>query len=240
MRARDGLFGPISPLQPRPDIDTAVVSTYSVAWLWLECLLLVVGVPYAYIVGWWRPHPLLLAAGAAIFATVLLRRDPTFDRGQLWNARDLRRRVLSVLRLFFPAAVVIGVLVAWFSPDSLFNLVRHRPGIWAVIMVGYPVLSVFPQELVYRSFFFHRYERLFGDGWSMIAASAIAFAYMHILFNSWLAVAMTLAGGVLFAWRYWQTRSLLVTSLEHALYGQLVFTIGLGAHFFHGTASASR
>jgi membrane protease YdiL (CAAX protease family) len=45
---------------------------------------------------------------------------------------------------------------------------------------------------------------------------------------------MTLVGGLLFAHTYWKTRSLLVSAIEHALYGCLLYTIGLGRFFYHG------
>jgi hypothetical protein len=45
---------------------------------------------------------------------------------------------------------------------------------------------------------------------------------------------LTLIGGWLFARRYQRTRSLLAASVEHALYGVLAFTVGLGALFHHG------
>jgi hypothetical protein len=46
-------------------------------------------------------------------------------------------------------------------------------------------------------------------------------------------VLLTLAGGWLFARRYQRTRSLLAASVEHALYGVLAFTVGLGTLFYH-------
>jgi len=49
-----------------------------------------------------------------------------------------------------------------------------------------------------------------------------------------LAVVMTSIGGLIFGWRYMKSRSLAAVSFEHALYGQLVFTIGLGRYFYHG------
>lgn len=49
---------------------------------------------------------------------------------------------------------------------------------------------------------------------------------------------MSLVGGAFFATRFQRTRSLLTASVEHALYGILVFTIGLGEYFYHGAAHA--
>ncbi|WP_234730087.1 hypothetical protein [Acidocella facilis] len=48
--------------------------------------------------------------------------------------------------------------------------------------------------------------------------------------------ALTLAGGWLFARSYAATRSLTFSGVEHALYGCLVFTIGLGQYFYTGAA----
>jgi membrane protease YdiL (CAAX protease family) len=103
-------------------------------------------------------------------------------------------------------------------------------------MVLYPVASVYPQGVVYRLFLFERYRGLFGGGWGIVLASAAAFAFMHVVFRNPLAIALTLPAGLLFAARYWQTGSLAVSSLEHALYGCAIFTVGLGRWFYHGAA----
>jgi membrane protease YdiL (CAAX protease family) len=98
----------------------------------------------------------------------------------------------------------------------------------------YPILSVYPQGIVYRAFIFERYRELFGPSWAIVLASAVAFAYVHIVFRNPLAIGLTFLGGVLFAYRYLQTGSLFVSSFEHALYGCAIFTIGLGRSFYHG------
>jgi hypothetical protein len=48
---------------------------------------------------------------------------------------------------------------------------------------------------------------------------------------------LTLIGGWFFAETYARTRSMRLVWLEHALYGCLVFTIGLGDYFYHGNVS---
>jgi membrane protease YdiL (CAAX protease family) len=101
-------------------------------------------------------------------------------------------------------------------------------------MLLYPVLSVYPQGIIYRSFLMHRYSPLFPSQWAMILVSAIAFAWLHIIFRNSLAIVLTFGGGLLFAWRYQSTNSLLTSSFEHALYGCWLFTLGLGQYFYHG------
>jgi membrane protease YdiL (CAAX protease family) len=94
-------------------------------------------------------------------------------------------------------------------------------------------------------FFFHRYaSALNGAGWLAIAVNAMLFATMHaILFASrgpaihWEAVTVSFIGGLIFACRFVKTRSFLAVWLEHALYGDLIFTIGLGRFFFTGVAN---
>ncbi|HTQ71811.1 MAG TPA: CPBP family intramembrane glutamic endopeptidase [Acidocella sp.] len=126
-------------------------------------------------------------------------------------------------------------LATWALAPALFlSLPLQHPRFWALVMLLYPLLSVWPQEIIFRRFLFHRYGLLFGN--RITAASAIAFSYAHIIYLNPLAVVLTLAGGAMFARSYSKTRSLTLTALEHALYGCLVFTIGLGRYFFSGAA----
>jgi membrane protease YdiL (CAAX protease family) len=136
--------------------------------------------------------------------------------------------------MFAAGAVVVGAGVYFLTPGLLFDFVRRTPAFWALMMVFYPVLSVYPQGIVYRAFFFERYGRLFPRPAVLIAMSAVAFSFAHIIFRNPIAVSFTLVGGLLFAWRYAATGSLLTSSLEHALYGCWMFTIGLGDYFYKG------
>ena len=161
--------------------------------------------------------------------------DPRFDRTKLWNLSQLPGRLGAILAIFAVAAFAIWLGVRRFSPQLEWSLIREQPALWALVMVAYPVLSVYPQGLLYRAFFFERYAELFPGRWIMILASAVAFAFLHIVFRNWLAVALTFAGGLLFAARYAGTGSLAASSFEHALYGCFLFTVGLGQYFYHGT-----
>jgi membrane protease YdiL (CAAX protease family) len=138
----------------------------------------------------------------------------------------------SILLVFAGAAAAIAAGTYFLSPHLLFSFVRQRPGFWALVMLLYPVLSVYPQSIIYRAFLMHRYQPLFPSPVTMVLASAAAFSLMHVIFRNPLALSLTLAGGILFAWRYQQTGSLFVSSFEHALYGCFLFTIGLGRYFY--------
>jgi membrane protease YdiL (CAAX protease family) len=200
----------------------------------LEYLLLFFGVAgiFAVVRVPGGPIPVLVVLGPA--AWWYLRRRPDFDRRDLGRPEALRPAVPSILLLWAVAAVLGLVVIATFSPHRLFDLPRQQPLLWAVIVVFYPLFSVYPQELLYRAFLLYRYEPLFGSGYAATIASAAAFGFVHLLFHNAISVGLTLVGGWLFARRYQRTRSLLTVSVEHALYGVLAFTIGLGELFYHG------
>jgi membrane protease YdiL (CAAX protease family) len=130
------------------------------------------------------------------------------------------------------ATLLLAGWVALAEPERWLELPRERPGLWLAVMVLYPLLSVVPQELLYRCFFFRRYRSLWGEGRGAVLASALAFGWAHVVFLSWISVLLTLAGGWILARTFERTRSLPLVALEHALYGCLVFTVGLGRHFY--------
>src|SRR5262249_24381203 len=171
------------------------------------------------------------------YCLFILLRDPQFDRHCLWDTTPLPHYAPEILGLFALAGVIGSVLVLWFAPDLFLELPRSNPLPWALVMVLYPVVSVYPQGIIYRAFIFDRYRALFGAGWPLVLASAFAFAYVHIIFRNNLALGLTLLAGFLFATRYAQTKSIFVSSFEHALYGCAIFTIGLGRSFFFFAAT---
>ena len=203
-----------------------------------EFLLIFVLLPLGYRFSPVRIPALPLLWVVAGYAWWQLQRDPRFDRTRLWNPSALPSRMGTILAIFAVAALLIWLGVRRFKPELEWSLLNEHPVLWVVVMVAYPVLSVYPQGVLYRAFFFERYVDLFPGKWAMILASAAAFSFLHIIFRNWLAVDLTLAGGLLFAWRYERTGSLAVSSIEHALYGCWLFTVGLGQYFYHGTIEA--
>ncbi len=204
-------------------------------YLWCELGFLFFAIPTMFALGVLpigaRIPALLLLTGVCVGA---LLRDPSFDRARLWNPAGLRRVLPRVVSRFAVLATLLGLLVWVFAPDSLFELVRNEPLVWIALMILYPLLSVYPQEITHRVFFFHRYRALLRDPVYMITVNAIAFSYLHVLFHNWVAPALTLPAGFLFALTYCRSRSALAVSVEHALHGCFIFTIGLGAYLVRG------
>ncbi len=173
---------------------------------------------------------------------VWLRLDPAFDRRRLWNAAGLRREWKRMTALFIPGAALM-LAAAWAADRFLdmpggyaaFGLLRRAPWFLLVIAALYPWLSAYPQEISHRAFFFHRYEPILRTRPVLIAVNALAFMWLHAPFwNPW-AFALTLPGGVLFAWTYARSRSTLAATVEHAAYGLWAFTVGLGWFVYTGS-----
>ncbi|WP_055443385.1 CPBP family intramembrane glutamic endopeptidase [Lacinutrix himadriensis] len=134
---------------------------------------------------------------------------------------------MTLLKLLLIA--VITTLFVWFtSKESLFNVVINKPFLWLGILFFYSVFSVYPQELLYRTFYFQRYQKLFKSEALFFLVNAIVFSLAHLFFKNILVLIMTFLGGLLFAITYKKTKSTLLVSIEHAIYGCWLFTVGMG------------
>ncbi len=122
----------------------------------------------------------------------------------------------------------------FYEPSRMFEMVTINPVGFVIVFLAYPILSALPQELIFCSFFFHRYKRFFKSQQMRIIASAIVFAYAHMLYFNWIAPVFSLIAGYMFAVTYAKTRSLALVTIEHALYGNALFLIGLGHYFYSG------
>ena len=161
---------------------------------------------------------------------LVLLRDKTFDRSRFglngfrnWRALFMR---------FVIIAGCLALYTALAEPGRVLTMLRHNPARWALITLIYPVLSVVPQEIIYRTFYFHRYGSLFTDKKLSVIINAALFAFAHIFFGNRVAVIGAFAAGLIWATTYLGSRSLLVVSIEHALYGELAFTLGIGYYFY--------
>jgi hypothetical protein len=177
--------------------------------LGLEAAALFAGLP---LLVYFEPFPIPKIPALVLFALYAwwkTARDSAFDKRKL-RLRDVDFKTLRRSSLRAAALLVaLGAYVYWRLPESFLVFPRERPEVWIAVALLYPLFSALPQELIYRSFFFWRYRRLFPSRLGMIAASAAAFAFLHIIYDNWHALALTAVGGV-------------------------VFTVGLGRFFYEG------
>ncbi|HWU38546.1 MAG TPA: type II CAAX endopeptidase family protein [Candidatus Acidoferrum sp.] len=187
-------------------------------------------------------HHLAFRVGALVLTVaalcmLYLIRTGAIRSGALWSPAHIRPRIGSILTLFLPVAFILVVLTALFLPSSLFVFPRQAPRIWFVTMVLYPIFAAIPQELIFRVFFFARYGSLFPSRPALVFCNGISFGLAHAFYGNWIALTLSTIGGLLFAYRYNRTQSLLTTSLEHGLWGDFLFTVGIGRFLYSGIIS---
>lgn len=147
-----------------------------------------------------------------------------------------RKSLYSIFKRFFLIGAAMNIFVFLFKPELFLVLLKTEPLRWLAVMILYPIFSAFTQEIVFRNFFFFRYEKLFEERMTLLVIiNALLFSYIHIVFENWIAIIFTFFGGILFAITFLKTRSTLLVSIEHALYGNTLYTLGLGYYFYHGS-----
>jgi len=140
-----------------------------------------------------------------------------------WN--DFWKRIAVIFSII---AIATAAFVYFDNPKNLFFVPLNNPGLFVIILFVYTFLSVWQQEIIYRTFFFKRYESLFKSKSLLVFVNAIVFSLAHIFFRNTLVMILTFIGGILFALTYLKFRSTTLVSIEHALYGNWLFTVGMG------------
>lgn len=203
----------------------------------------------------WPPGSIILPL-VFVFGLLLglfLVIDPTFDSRQLWNWRAFKRDLPRMAPLFVLNAAAMFT-IAWMLQNftgimtlttsdgqqvgHFLRLPREAPVLLLAIAIGYPIASAFPQEVTHRAFFFHRYRRIIPNPRVLFTLNVLAFVWLHAPFWGLMAFVITLPGGVLFAWTWVRTRSLLAVGVEHWLYGWWLFFTGLGWFVYAGSVGS--
>ncbi len=180
--------------------------------------------------------PVLWIAG--LTAWVLMRRADPRERPPERPFHS-QRRELGFILLRFAAVALLLTTALWFHrPAWLFRFPRQAPGFWLLVMCMYPLVSVFPQGLLYRKLFERRYAGLFSSPRASWLIGSLVFGFAHLPFGNLWAVGFPFLGGLIFLRTYRRTGSLVLSCIEHGLYGDLLFTVGWGVYLFHGGTQA--
>lgn len=139
-----------------------------------------------------------------------------------------------IIRWIF-ASLILLIITFYFFNEKFFIIQNNKPEILWKIMILYPIFSALPQEFIFCKFFFYRYKSIFKSDTNLVISSALFFSVTHILFLNFIAPILSFIGGLLFASTYDKHRSLLLVSIEHGLYGNTLFFIGLGWYFWGGS-----
>ncbi|MGB7784856.1 MAG: CPBP family intramembrane glutamic endopeptidase [Salinimicrobium sp.] len=198
-------------------------------FLVMEFIVFYVFLPFIaanFLNGWYKIIPLVLIALLFLF---LLLNDPSFDKTVLTS---FKKNYLgkSIVRM-----LLITVLLLWFTwwifPNLFFRYPVENFNSYLLTFFLYPIASVFPQEIIYRVYYFHRYEALVPQKYLLMFTNAFIFGLTHFIYGNFVAPIATFVAGWIFIYNYYRTRSLLNVSLEHYFYGLIMFTIGLGYFF---------
>ena len=201
--------------------------------LWLEFISLFILVPL--LIFCFRdqlaPFAVPIILLVAIYSFVVLSRAGVIKK-QIQKMRSHSLKDYQPMLIFFGATsiliLLLGFILGYFSIAE--PLKQNRLYLILLILL-YPLLSVIPQELVFRTFFFHRYRKLFNSLSGCATASGLCFGYAHIIYGNWTAVVLATIGGMLFSYRYMKTKATNIVVLEHSLWGIFIFIIGFADQF---------
>jgi len=193
----------------------------------IEFFIIFVIIPIGFVLSFPIWIKMIIAVfGFAYIIFVLLRIEKqklkiskTLNWSLFWKQTLIKLVIISVLTTAF---------VYFTDRDSLFVVLLNKPLMWLVILFVYSFFSVYPQELIYRTFYFRRYEAIFKNRTLFIFINAILFSLAHLFFKNTLVLVLTFLGGLLFAITFNKTKSTIFVSIEHAIYGCWLFTVGMG------------
>ncbi len=195
-----------------------------------ELIALFFVVPMSYAAGWLKGPKFLPLLMGLVYTLVVMYKNGGLPR--------------SIFKLkfngFFPAMAIrfavvsfLLTLYVWrFEPENFLLLPLTKSRLWLAIMLFYPVFSALPQEIIYRTYFTFRYANLFRNERLAWAINAMFFGWVHVIFHNPVALAGGLITGIFWYQTYRRTGSLWAVTLEHALYGNLIYTIGFGHYFY--------
>ena len=193
----------------------------------IELLLLFVVVPTFLVltVATWLKLSLVLLA--VVYVGVISKKLNFFEGIFIFNkpSKSFWNRFLIIAILLFAGGFF---LIKNIDEALLFKIVNTKPLLWITILFVYSFLSVIPQELLYRGYFFKRYVDAFESKKILYGLNVFCFSYCHLFLKNYWVLLITAIGGVLFLYTYTKEKDLLPVIIEHSLYGNLIFTLGLG------------
>lgn len=160
-------------------------------------------------------------------ALLILLGDQKFDKKKWMKFKCSSVPLIKIAVRYLISFIAITLLMHIFVPGHFFHNSQNSLSILVISALSFLLLSVVPQEVLYRAFLFHRYSLLFRGKLIPVVISSLSFSFVHIVYSNLIAMIITLIGGYFFSLTYLRTRSLLITVIEHFMYGMLIFTSGL-------------
>jgi len=216
-------------------IQSAQTFLKSKPYIAVEFLILCILIPAYIIVTKSAPFMFSFLWGATLYGFFILRFVYADHLKDIWKWKSVKWVHLKPMLIrWVIACIAMTLFMYWYDQERMFRLLLERPEFIPGLLILYPIVSALPQEFIFCSFFFERYKVFFGKALIMVAASAVIFAYAHILYINPVAPTLSLIGGAIFALTYLKTKSLALVTIEHGLYGNYLFVVGLGWYFYGG------
>lgn len=198
-----------------------------------ELLILFIGVPVAFYLNLFPKYKLLALLIGLVYCLTILLSDKNFDRNLFkFNKIWWKHNYKTLLLRFLIVVIISAFSMYFFFREYFFYLLIHKPLLWLVIMIFYPIFSAIPQEIIYRTFYFYRYADIFKSPNILIIVNSFLFSIAHLMFNNYFALILTFAGSFMFATTYLNSKSTIIASIEHSIYGNWIFTVGIGKYFY--------
>jgi membrane protease YdiL (CAAX protease family) len=197
-------------------------------WYYIpELIILFIGIPILYLFDTTPVHKVIPLTALLLYCGgILLIRKPVNA-----NRFSIQANWKTILTVFIASSIGVYLFIYFYVSEGLFaDLPENRKLFYMILM--YPLLSAFPQEVIFREFFFYRYGTIFKNPRWMLVANILLFSFAHIYFASSIVTTFTLVAGAIFAITYMRTQSLLVVSIQHSLYGLMILSSGLAQHFY--------
>ncbi len=176
--------------------------------------------------------PILLTA----LVYLLLHNARSLPYKQIWHLP--KNPTLWGLTLTSCAIIILAAAVySYLDPNvTWLALPKLRPQLWLLIMLLYPLLSVLPQELIWRYHLLETMQLIIPHKIMRMVISSVCFGWMHVIYGNFFAIFSTIALGWILCLIYYQgNKSIWPIWLIHAIAGQVAFTFGIGAYFYGGS-----
>lgn len=196
-------------------------------WLWFEWIILFIALPLA--LKWLPVQPLYYLIGLGALGIFYLLQASTFPSKRFlqWTSINWVNHLL----LFLSVTLVLSLIIYFFKHALWLEFPMAKTEKYLLSLALYPLLSVIPQEVIYRAFYYHRYPRIISNRNLLLLSNSFAFGFSHIIYGNWVAPAGAFLISFIFSIIYLKSKSLPIVCLVHYVYGIMIFTIGFGHYF---------
>lgn len=113
------------------------------------------------------------------------------------HTKKAKQTYITIGIRFVIIALLTALVLYYQNKEQLFNVMLNKPDLWLKFSGIYILFSVIPQELIYRTFFVKRYQKLIEKKGLFILINAVLFSFAHIWFQSFTVLAFTFVGSLL-------------------------------------------